>query len=415
MNDISFECSQSFTINSVLDEPPIPAWVNILDMEYIIRDADAYFRIPFEYIPGRPKVTGLFNAYFLNRNEEMVATPQIILISPPEPITSGDPRTVRTGVIIAWASRQIRDYYEDDDADPLDFEVVIEMFQPDDDGFGRKNMAGDSPIRPSYVERDDEVEVTFDTPERVEGVPVTLETQVDVTSSEDDVVHGDNWGVNLTEKVKIDYGYLEGVLSRDVDPTRETVSVRVKARACVQVDDGMFDTARATIESQWPDRQYIYTGPVRMWEGVQIRAGYDLTSRFFDRTGDEYTGVPSGINANEVNMCFGFIPVAFIFPTRISRPSVPQSLTGRDTVASARFTWDRPGYLGRTFLLRYEYEFKPVDDLYNNSPTFTHETTGKTPSVTIDNLSPGSYKFRLRAVNGGERVSDWVETRLSIT
>ena len=415
MNEISFECLASFTINSVLDEPPIEAWVNILDMEYIIRDTDAYFRIPFEYIPGRPRVTGLFNAYFLNRNEEMVATPQIILISPPGPLTAGDPRTVRTGVIIAWASRQIRDYYEDADADPLDFEVVIEMFQPDDDGFGRKNVAGDSPIRPSYVERDDEVDVTFDTPERVQGVPVTLETEVDVTSSTDDVTHGDDWGDNPTEKVKIDYGYLENVLQREVDTETETVSVRVKARACVQVDDGMFEIARATIESQWPDRQYIYTGPVRMWEGGQIQPGYDLTDRFFEGAEDEYTGVPSGINANEAKMCFGFIPVAFVFPTRISRPDVPQSLTGRDTAASARFTWDRPAYLGRTFLLRYEYEFKLRSESYNTNPAFTYPTTGKTSNVTIDNISPGSYKLRVRAVNGGERVSDWVEIFIDIT
>ena len=379
MTEIAFSCSADFTISSMLEEA-VEAILDIIGDNFSANYGERFY-VPFEYTIGRPSVTNSpFRVKFQQINftpENMsVALPTVESISPAAPIlTNVGPEERRNGIIDVQAPNNPNSESSGSEEEALEYRITITMYQPDADGYGTTIVSANSPLSASYTESNNYVKVILDV-EDIAGITPEIETQLEEIEGDDGVLYSsDLWAETVGDTI-IDYDYLENLLEREIEPT-ENLSVTIKARGCISIDDEDFDAARAIIDSRWP--------------------GGATSSRRY---------------------CFGLIPIAFNFPTRTSAPGRPTNLRG--TVSedgnSITFSWDKPGYLGRSFLKEYEYRLR--DDTHS---LIALTSNAKSTTVTIDATTLGSdgdeleANFRVRAVNGADKKSGFTETTVTFT
>ncbi len=377
---MSSTATANFFLILVAAEPDVEAVIDIFDDdEDVLWGWGRDFYIDFRYKKGKPAVIADpwdVSVGHADQNVDPVTSPlpDIISVTPRVPDVTGTPSEWKFGQVRLRAP-------ENPTSSPthmtmLDYVLSISFVQPDGGSEGSRYITGNSPIIGSYEENSDQ-SITIDgripggvvTDTNGNDIPVTIDAQTSITKTDRTTVTND-WAAKLAEIV-IDYDLVESIISDDVNPS-ETISGEVTMRATVDATEPDFATrVRSAIDARWGDGE-------------------------LSAEGTEYH--------------FGFIPIAFLFPPRTKGPSVPQGLIATYDGTNVIFRWQRPAYLGGSYLKRYEYEVTSDSSFSNNI-----QDNGNSHSVSIANPTIGAtYKFRVRAINGAEQASGFVETSIDV-
>ncbi|MYB02040.1 MAG: fibronectin type III domain-containing protein [Acidimicrobiaceae bacterium] len=431
---MAFECSAE--IIASFEAGPIEAVINILGDAYNI-EYGQYFRVPFEYNIGRPPVTrSPFIARFRNIGSPGGPLPTLIYITPAAPRVDGVAADQKqNGVILAYppSAEEIEVYHmleEYDDLPALNFEVTIEMFQPDADGYESRRITGNSPITMTCTEYNSYVKCSLSVPETIEDVPVNVQTQADVNvvdrTGQLPQQFTTLWTDILDHTLIINYDYIEGLTQADADPslwvqflaavllilenpetTTGEVEVQLETRAAMSNADPNFARARREVLERWAEgssgNKWVYRGstPIQ-YDGTTLNQG------------DEYTSAEGALVPVPSDMVFGEVSTDITFPTRTSAPSpilnlkVIRYTSPRVDTIVVEVGWDAPRDTGRSGIIRYEYEIQERARAY----TGVDQTTTGTMFSTVIRIGV-AYKARVRAVNAAEKKTDWAEINIT--
>lgn len=429
---MAFECSEE--IIASFEASPIEAVITILGDAYNIEYGE-YFRVPFEYNIGRPAVTtSPFIAKFRNVGSPGGPLPTLIYISPAAPRVDGvTAEQKQNGVILAYppSGEEIEVYHmldEYDDLPPLNYEITIEMFQPDADRYSSRMIAGNSPITITCTEYDSYVKCSLSVPETIEDVPVSAQTKavvnVQTSSGELPQQFTTLWTDVLDHTLIINYDYIDGLTQADPDPslwvqflaavllvlenpetTTGEVEVQLDTRAAMSNADPNFAQARLEVLTRWAGdgNKWVYRGSTPIhYDGTTLNEG------------DEYESADGALVPVPSDMVFGEVSTDITFPTRVSAPSpilnlrVIRYTSPRVDTIVVEVGWDAPVDTGRSGIIRYEYEIQERARAY----TGVDQTTTETMFSTAIRIGV-AYKARVRAVNAAERRADWTEINIT--